>query len=229
MSQQINLFNPAFLQRKPRFTAFAILQGLALLLAGSLAMYAYELRQNRNLQSVLAESDRQLVLRRNELQQFTKKIAEQRQGGTLVQEIARAEERLRQRQHVLAEIESAGGAVAQGFSPFLVALARQRPDGMWLTGLTIGGGASDVVIKGRALDGSLVPAYIRALNREPSLSGRSVAELKLAAQDTKAASTPAPAAAGAVKQPAWFVEFSVSLRSRPAAPAMIEADRKGAS
>jgi hypothetical protein len=41
MAQQINLFNPIFLQQKKHFSAVTMLQALGLLLAGILVFYAY--------------------------------------------------------------------------------------------------------------------------------------------------------------------------------------------
>ena len=43
--------------------------------------------------------------------------------------------------------------------------------------------SQSLVIKGRALESALVPAYIRALNREAPIAGRRVSELRLTAKE----------------------------------------------
>jgi len=60
-----------------------------------------------------------------------------------------------------------------------------------------------------------VPAYLRALNREPMMRGRQVVEMKLAAKEAR----PAPGAAKpANAQPEQYVEFTLVAPLRPAQP-----------
>lgn len=213
MSQQINLIDPGFGQRKSHFTALAMVQAFVVVAAGSFAIYTYEGRQTREFERTLAQSDRDLESRREQIKRFTAQFSDQGRSREVAEELKRAEERLRQRRELLNDMETAGGATTQGFSPFLAALARQRLEGMWLTGLAIGGSANALVIKGRALDSSLVPAYIQSLNREPPFAGRAVSELKITAH------VEAPASgAAAPKTPARYLEFSLSLPLAGAVP-----------
>jgi len=208
MSQQINLYNPIFLKQKHYFSAATMAQALVLVLAGSLGMYAFEVRQNRTLERVLADTDKQVSTQREQMIRFSREHSAQGASRALMDELTRAQQRLQQRQALLAEIKTGVGGDADGFARYLSALARQHVPGVWLTGVQIGP-KSDLVIKGRALESQMVPAYIRALNREEPIAGRRVAELQMTAKGE-----PAPAAAGAPtapKEPVRYIEFSLSI------------------
>ena len=209
MSQQINLYNPIFLKQKHYFSAATMAQALVLVLAGSLGMYAFEVRQNRTLERVLADTDKQIATQREQMIRFSREHSAQGASRALMDELTRAQQRLQQRQALLADIKTGVGGDADGFARYLSALARQHVPGVWLTGVQIGAKDSDLVIKGRALESQMVPAYIRALNREAPIAGRRVAELQLTTKGE-----PAPAAAGAPaapREPTRYIEFSLSI------------------
>ncbi|MGH8739598.1 MAG: PilN domain-containing protein [Burkholderiales bacterium] len=178
MSQQINLFDARFRRQKRHFSAGTLALALAAVFMLALAveqLYAY---QNRNVQSALAQTDGRVAQLREQVVRFAREFTAQGSSTTLADEIARLEEQVRLRRSLLSGMQSGAGNV-EGFSPYLAALARQSMSGVWLTGVQI---STDLVIKGRALDGELVPAYIRRLNREESLAGRSVSELRMSAR-----------------------------------------------
>lgn len=208
MSQQINLYNPIFLKQKHYFSAATMAQALVLVLAGSLGMYAFEVRQNRTLEGALADTDKQISTQREQMIRFSKEHSAQGASRALTDELTRSQQRLQQRQALLADIQTGVGGDVDGFARYLSALARQHVPGVWLTGVQIGP-KSDLVIKGRALESQMVPAYIRALNREEPMAGRRVAELQMTAKGEAA-----PAAAGvpgAPKEPTRYIEFSLSI------------------
>jgi hypothetical protein len=204
VTQQINLYDPVFLRQKHYFSALTMVQALALVLAGALGMYAFEVHQNRTLQRVLAETDQQVTLQREQLVKFAKDFSAQGASRTLTEDLAHAEQRLQQRQGLLGDLKSGVGGNVEGFSRYLGALARQTTPGVWLTGLEIGAKESDLVIKGRALESRMVPAYIRALNREAPMAGRPIGELRMTARGDAG---PAPAKG----EPARYIEFSLSI------------------
>jgi hypothetical protein len=209
MSQQINLYNPVFLKQEHYFSAATMAQALVVVLVAALGMYAFEVRQNRTLERVLADTDKQVSTQREQMIRFSREHSAQGASRALMDEVTRAQQRLQQRQSLLAEIKTGVGGDAEGFSRYLGALARQHVPGVWLTGVQIGAKDSDLVIKGRALESQMVPAYIRALNREAPIAGRRVAELQMTAKGE-----PAPAAAGAPgapKEPTRYIEFSLSI------------------
>jgi len=216
LSQQINLFNPIFLKQKRQFSALAMLQALGLVALGVLAMYAYEVRQNHTLAAVLAQTDQQLEARRSQMTRFGIEFSTQGASRALTDELAAAEARLAERIGLLDDVRTGVGGDARGYSRYLAALARQTMPGVWLTGLDIGGKSSALVIKGRALDSALVPAYMRALNRAAPLAGRRVDELRLTAKEAANAAPGAvpPRDMQAPSEPDRYIEFSLAIPLR---------------
>ena len=182
MSQQINLFEARFRRQKPHFSAVTMLSAalavtvLALLIR---ELYAY---QNRSLEATLAQTDKRVAQLREQVIGLAREYGEQGRSGAVSDELTRLEEQLRLRRSLLDSIQGGAGSHVGGFSPDLSALARQTMQGVWLTGMEIGTGSGDLVLKGRVLESELVPIYIQRLNREPLFQGRAVRELRLAAK-----------------------------------------------
>jgi hypothetical protein len=165
---------------------------------------------------------------------LTREFSPQGSSKLLDEELARATLRVKQRSDLLATLRTGGLGNTDGFARYLSALARQAMPGVWLTGLTIGGDETQLQLNGRVLHADLVPAYIRALNREEVMRGRRIAEMRLTAREEKETPVtaapgvnPAPSATGAAtaktpaKPPATplrYVEFSISAVRGNAAP-----------
>ena len=176
MSQQINLFDPRLRRQRRYFSAGTVVLALGVVLGLALALQQLYAWQNRKLQASLAQTDARVAQLREQMAAFAKQFSAPGSSTALTDEITRLESELRLRRGLLSGMQSGAGS-AEGFSTYLAALARQTTAGVWLTGIEIGG---DLVIRGRALDGELVPAYIRRLNREEAFAGRSVSELRMA-------------------------------------------------
>jgi hypothetical protein len=207
MSLQINLYNPSFRKQKRYFSAAAMLQALAAVAAGIVAMYAFEAYQIRTLERVFAESDGQLTTQRDQLLQLGRELAGRASDKGAAEQLARAEERLQARRSLLNEVRTGGGGNAAGFSGYLAALARRATPGLWLTGIEVGK-SNDLVLRGRVLQSELVPLYIKRLREEEPFAGRTVSELRLTARGEAQPAQPSPAEARA---PRNFVEFYMSL------------------
>lgn len=247
MAQQINLYNPIFLQKKKHFSAVTMLQALGALLVGIVAFYGYALFESRALTRVADDSRKQLQAQSEQVGRLTREFGPQGRSKVLDEEIARATVRLKQRSDLLATLRTGGLGNTEGFGRYLSALARQAMPGVWLTGLTIGGDETVLQLNGRVLHADLVPTYIRALNREEVMRGRRIAEMRLTAREEKEApvtaapgANPATGLAGAAPSkpaavPLRYVEFSISAVRGNAAPAdttvgapATTADAKGA-
>ena len=218
MAQQINLFNPVFLKQKKYFSAVTMLEALGLLLGGVLAFYGYALYESRSLARVAADTSRQLTAQGEQVASLTREFSPQGGRRLLQDEITSATARLKQRQELLAVLRTGGLGNTAGFARYLTALARQSIGGLWLTGFSISGDEVELVLSGRVLQPDLVPAYIRALNREEVMRGRRVSELRLTAREERETATAAPGAnPGIVAKPpaapTRYVEFSlIALR-----------------
>jgi Tfp pilus assembly protein PilN len=212
MSQQINLYNPQFLKQEKHFSARTIVQALGLIVLGLGAVYGYALVQTRAAESLANDTGNQLNAQREQFTTLTAKFSPESRNKVLEAEVARLDAELKARQALLAVLGTGELGNTTGFSEFLAALGRQAMPGVWLTGLSIGESGNDLQVQGRALRPDLVPAYLKALNNEPMMRGRSVTEMKLAAK-----SAPPSAGAGDPGKslgPPRFVEFSLSAPLR---------------
>src|SRR6184192_923078 len=117
-------------------------QALGLVALGALAMYAYEVRQNRVLADVLAQTEKQLEARRDQMTRFGKEFSAQGASRALSAELTAAEARLAARRGLLEEVKTGVGGDGQGYSRYLTSLARQAMPGVWITGLEISGKAN---------------------------------------------------------------------------------------
>lgn len=234
MSQQINLYNPIFLQKKKHFSAVTMLQTLGLLFAGILAFYGYALNESRTLARVADDTRKQLQSQSEQVGRLTQEFSPQGGSKLLGEEVARAAARLKQREDLLAVLRTGGLGNSEGFARYLAALARQPMAGVWLTGFTIGGDEAELQLNGRVLHSDLVPAYLRALNKEEVMRGRRIAEMRLTAREVQDAPVravpgviPAPEAIPAAA-PMRYVEFRISAVRGNAVPAPAAAvDAKG--
>ena len=183
MTQQINLFNPQFLQKEKYFSAVTMAQALGLLVLGIAAFTGYAYWQDRSLAHQTAESSRVYELQK---QQFTKAAADLNPGkldAQLDQEIGSIEAAIALRRALLGEIQLGGGSPS-AYSEYLRAFARQTVQGLWLTGIQIGEGSGQLNLSGRALQADLVPILIARLNQESALRGRPLEALAISRTET---------------------------------------------
>lgn len=215
MSQQINLFNPIFLQQKKIFSSKTMVQALGVLTLGVAAMAAYGNVRVAALQRQADAGAAQLQQRQARLAAVTAEFAPRQKDPLLAAEVQEAERQLGALREVSGVLQRGELGNTRGYAEYFRALARQHADGLWLTGLTINGAGSEIGVRGRALDPAAVPGYLTRLTREPILQGKGFGSLSISegARETVAGS---PAAAQPM--PAPFVEFSLQSNSEAPRP-----------
>jgi len=226
MSQQINLINPAFHKVFDWLTAAPLAIGTVVLLVilGSAASWA-TMRADKQEQAATQKA-KTLKDTQDKLVAMGKLVAESKPNIELANELTNTVALLKSRTEVIRALE--GGVIGSttGFAEFLRGFARQTPKGLWLTGFTIGASGSDMEIRGRMVNPSALPEYIRRLKTEPVFQGRSFASLSIQrpalAKETKAleavleasakpgVATPAPAKEAAPS----FVDFVLKPSSQ---------------
>jgi hypothetical protein len=209
MSQQINLFNPAFLQQKKVFTASAMAISLGVLALGLAGVGVAAKLRVASLQARMDAGAAQLDKSQKRLASVTAEFAPRQQDAKLAEEVALAQGELGDLKDVAGVIERGELGNTQGYAEYFRALARQSVDGLWLTGVSIAGAGLDIGVRGRAMDPALVPGFLGRLRNERVMQGKPVGSLQIGeaaalkvVKDGKEASAPAP-----------YVEFS--LQSTP--------------
>jgi len=208
MSQQINLFNPAFEPQKQILTAPMMGVALLVLVAGiaALAMVG-----NAHTDALRAQADggaTELARKQARLASVNAEFAPRVRSTDLETQLVEADAQLAALRHVSGVLDRGELGDSSGFAGYFQAFARQSVQGLWLTSVSIAG--KDIGLKGRTLDPALVPGYIGRLTREPLMQGKSFSSLQIG----QAAPVETQGADGkAVKSAAPYVEFS--LQSAP--------------
>lgn len=214
MSQEINLINPALRPKRDllAFRTVALAAGVAVLLIS--VMYAYARFSAASAQQAQSDIQAQLAILQKEVQASQAALAARVSDPALELEAQRLAAAVKQRGEVLQLAENLSAQGSGGVSEVMRGFSRQRLDGVWLTGFSVGPGGFD--IRGRLLDPSLLPTYIRRLNAEPAFRGRSFAALDMQGVTPEvappAAGAPAPAAtpvAALPAGPARYTEFAL--------------------
>lgn len=183
MSQQVNLYQPVFRKQNIIFSARTILVlstgfGVLLLLWSALI--------GQRVGTLEAELERQRASEQRALAQIgtlREALPEETPTEQLQDRIDQLQGQRAQLRASLQALARAQPAAAAQLPERLAALSRQQPDGMWLTELTLDEARSDVMLRGRALSGQLIPRYLRDLGREPLISGTGFRQVRLEATD----------------------------------------------
>lgn len=190
MRQQVNLYN-AQLRSVRDLLSFRMLAagigGVVFIAMLGYAWYGYRAgghdRQSREL-------DARLQALRDESLALSGTIAERGKNAALEDRLRLLEAHAAHLDKMQASLDQVTGGSPAMLSEFLRAFARQSMEGVWLTGISIGGGGNELRIDGRALNPDLVPAYIARLNNEPMLQGRRFSQFAVM-QSTGETSPPA--------------------------------------
>lgn len=179
MSQNINLFGPAFRKERQVVTLNALAGCLAVTLLALVGYQAYLQQEVHGLGEELRSAQTLLKVQQGYVNKLKDETASRKADVQLEAETAQLENELKQAREAMDALKGGVIGTQEGFAEYLRAFSRQSVSGLWLTGLTIGGGG-DVEIRGRVVSPDLVPSYIQRLNREKVLAGRSFARLELA-------------------------------------------------
>jgi hypothetical protein len=216
VTQQINLFNPIFLKQRKVFTAVAMAQAVGLLLVGLGAFGVYQQQSVKSLRAQLAAVENQHKIKQGQLAAISVQFAPRQQDPELRNELANLELQARTLRHISGVLTKGQFGNTRGYADYFRAFARQRVDGLWLTGLKISGAGDDMTVNGRALDAALVPGFLGKLAKEPVLHGKTFASMTISLAETRA---PAPVAGAGTAGPAAepprqlaFVDFTLQAQ-----------------
>lgn len=209
MSQQVNLFNPIFLKQKKYFSAVTMLEGLGLILVGSIAVFVYARFHLSEQSSQLAAATQQLNGAKAQLAKVTAEYAPRQKTKSLEDEVLRAEAEVKSQARALEVVQKGGIGDTQGYSEYLRAFSRQIVGGLWLTGFSIDAGGKAIELRGRALQPDLVPSYINRLKNEKVMRGKTFSNLAMEQPRPENAQGAAPAA-GTPRIGPTYVEFTLT-------------------
>jgi len=209
--QQINLYNPAFLDKRGPLSLKTALMGWLAVALLSVAFAGYAGMRNRQLAQQEREVAAKVTAAQAEMQRLAGQVAGRKQDPQIAAEIARLESEIKGRDEVMEVLKGGALGDTRGFSEHLRAFARQSFEGVWLTGLHIAASGQDVAVEGRALRAEQVPGYLRRLNSESVMQGHPFSELLMQA--------PAPKPDDKSGGRAPYIEFRLATLSETPAKA----------
>lgn len=177
MSQQINLFNPAFKKRRSLGSFKSALLGWLAIGLIPVAYAGYLGVSNRISAQQEREDAARVTTAQAEMQRLAGQVAGRKQDPRIAAEIAGLQAEMSGREEVMGVLKGGALGDTKGFSEYLRAFARQSFDGIWLTRLHIAVSGQEVAVEGRALRAEHVPGYLRRLNGEQIMHGHPFAAL----------------------------------------------------
>lgn len=184
MSQQINLINPAFRKKKSYFTLLTMLQGLGLILAGSLLMYVYAVYQVSEMDKLADQGGKRLTIEQARLLTYSAGYSPAQENKLLENELQQLEKKSVEAAQLVEALRSGTVGNTTGFSEYMRALSRQIVPGLWLTNFKMTGDA--ISLSGGVIAPELVPNYIQRLGREAAMQGKNFSNLEIkSSKDTK--------------------------------------------
>lgn len=171
MNQQVNLYQPMLRREHQSFGPKAMVQCLGLALLGMVAIHGYQEWQTRSLASEIGRLEHQNQAAAATLVKVQADLPAPRASARLADEIARLARAIGEREHLVKVLSTRLSASENGLARFLEGLARQRVEGLWLTGVSVADGGKDIVIKGQALQPQLIPVLVQRLADEASFAG----------------------------------------------------------
>jgi hypothetical protein len=179
MSQQINLFNPVFLQKGKHFSSMAMAQALAMLVVGASVIGGYTIYQMNVVKREAAMTATRMKTAQAQLDSVANQGLPKEKSKALEEELRLAEADIRSEQKVIDFLKTGEFGNMRGYSEYFRAFGRQIGSGIWLTGFTIMGPGTDIGVQGRALRADLIPAYLGRLKNEPVFRGKSFAAIEM--------------------------------------------------
>ena len=150
-----------------------------LIAIGSAVFYAYAAHQVEQLAQQSEETAKRYTADQARLARYTAEYSPQKSGLMLAEELTQTEAQAALQQKIIQTLKSGGIGNTTGYAEYMRAFSRQIVSGLWLTHFAILGDAAQLSLSGGVLRPELVPLYVRRLNREGVMRGKSFASLQM--------------------------------------------------
>jgi len=190
MSQQINLLNQALLKKKDYFSTLAMLQGMGMIIVGSVFFYVFAAYQVTKLEKQSEETSKQYAAEQLRLANFSSEFSPEKNDQMQQDELKKLESETASQKEIVEILKSGAIGNTEGYSEYMRAFARQVVSGLWLNGFDIVGDGAQISLSGGVVNPQLVPSYVQRLNREKVMRGKTFASLQM--KQPKAVANKAP-------------------------------------
>ena len=181
--QQVNLYTDELRPRREKWLAGAALSALALVLVLVVVAAGVVRYQQFRLQATVSVLKQQNGQLQKSLKQLIGKVVARQPDSEIEASFDRVTVTMVRRRQLLGRLENVIPTEVTGFSVPLLALARQVPQGLWLTQIRLDALQGDVGLAGKAQSGQLVPMYLGKLGDEPAFAGKTFASFRLSREE----------------------------------------------
>ena len=171
MNQQINLYQAPFRENQQRLSAKTLLQGTAAFVSILLIMAALHGWQIIRLQHQVTFLENQYSFLNTEYSDLEHKMTAGKVDPALAEQVKKMEDTLNSQQQLQSLLNDDLFNSGQGYSRYLIALARQHIAGLWLTSIILNGAGHDIALQGQTTRADLLPRYLQNLSHETQLQG----------------------------------------------------------
>lgn len=204
MSQQINLYHENFRRRKKSFSALTMLHAAMLVMAGVLLLTGLNIRQSWHLKQELARVEQRHAFALKRLEQTLREHPPRGVDPELSAQVTRLEKMVKASRHTQEILQRDMFRDSQGYSVYLMALARQSVAGVQLTDIEIPGAGRQLLLRGRTTQEAMVMRYLQRLSTEQVLAGMEFPHFKLIRPENENSKT------GKSQQPPGYLEFEIN-------------------
>lgn len=171
MRQQINLYQPIFIEESKTLSATTAAAALVVVVV---ALAGFSLFAHRNV-AKLAHEVESLRQQQTQHEALMAQLGDMEATQAPLEEIEARVKRLSiavtDRTRALKILQSGGAGRTSGFASRLEALARRHVDGVWIDHMVLSGTNGSMTLAGAALDANIVPVYLQSLGQESVLAG----------------------------------------------------------
>lgn len=170
-AQQVNLYTEEF---RPRHTVLPLahILGLGLVLSLLLSAATYWLSdsaQNKELEALTRLAKAEAL--QADVEALAAKVGLLKQDDSLVRNNQKLRDQIRAREQMVVGLGTVAMRDSNGFSPYLIGLARQKVEKLWLQRIQLTDAGNSLLLEGSARKAEQVPAYLQKLNAEEVFSG----------------------------------------------------------
>ena len=171
MQQQVNLYQPMFRKQKKVFSSSSMLGVLVLAFVIFGAVFGFARWNVHSLaqQSETMKSQHTTELAR--LESLSKRFPVKKKSRRLEDDLKKLQKERQAKQYLVKTLTDRSIGNSDGFSEYLVGVAKHRVQGMWLNRLELTQGGNVIGIYGSTLRPELVPQFLQALAAEDSFRG----------------------------------------------------------
>ncbi|HET8848633.1 MAG TPA: PilN domain-containing protein [Marinobacter sp.] len=185
MIQRINLYTRDLRPRSQRLTGPGAIGAIGLAALLPLAVSGFMHWQNQQLDQQVAQVSARNIQLEATVLTLTEQLAQHQPDPALEAALKRIADTISRRERLLERVDDLTTVESPGFSPQLAALARQVPDKLWLTRVSLSGPQQTILLEGKALAAEQVPVYLARLGDEPVFAGQTFADFQLQRPDSE--------------------------------------------